>query len=157
MSSCIKNPSFKVAAVVVGLSVLMGGSLSPGRFSRRPNPIGRGRFHRPHASWLSWDRVQFVVNDTVEVGVANYPTVVSFNLEVTDNTITFTYTEFDFFNTASFNGYILTAISPGIPAFGSITVDPATTLAGFNSSDLGLDSKDFYVNVSGLEAFPARC
>ena len=44
-------------------------------------------------------------------------------------------------------------MSPGIPPFGSITVDPATTLAGFNSSYLSLDSTDFYINVSGLEAF----
>jgi hypothetical protein len=71
-------------------------------------------------------------------------------MEVTNNTITFTYTESSGFNAASFNGSILKAISPGIAAFGSITVDPATTMAGFNSSDLSLDSTHFYINVAGL-------
>jgi hypothetical protein len=101
---------------------------------------------------LTLPPIQFVVNDTVEVGVSNHPGIVNFNLEVTDNTITFTYTQFALFDTASFNGYIFRAISAGIPSFGSITVDPATTLAGFNSSRVSLDSKDFFVNVSGLVA-----
>jgi PEP-CTERM motif len=83
----------------------------------------------------------------------NTSPIVSFNIEVTENTIIFTYTQAALFDTASFNCYIFTAISPGIPPFGSITVDLATTLAGFNSSDLSLDSKHFNVNVSGLEAF----
>lgn len=140
----------KVAAVVFGISVLMGGS-----------PVHAGFLEGQTLSLeikdtitnppSTWGPAQFVVNDTVEIGVSNSAPAVSFNLEVTDNTITFTYTETSGFNAASFNGYIFTAISPEIPAFGSITVDPATTLAGFTSADLSLDSTHFYVNVAGLE------
>jgi PEP-CTERM motif len=97
--------------------------------------------------------ISFVVNDTVEIGVNNSPIVVDFNLEVDDNTITFTYTQAAQFDTATFNGYIFKAISTSLPSFGSISIDPATTLAGFKASDLSLDSTDFFVNVSGLTAF----
>ena len=96
--------------------------------------------------------VPFVVNDTVEVGVANTPNVGTFNLEVDDNTITFTYTQVANFSTASFNGYVFRALSALTPAFGSITVDSATTLAGFDNSRLSFDSSTFNINVSGLSA-----
>lgn len=100
----------------------------------------------------TWGPSNFVVNDTVEIGVSNTSPVVSFNMEVADDTITFTYPGSSGFNAASFNGYILTAISAGIPAFGSITIDPATTMVGFTASDLSVDSTHFYINVAGLSA-----
>jgi hypothetical protein len=149
MSSRIKNSSLKIASVVFGISVLMGGSRVQAGFlegqtlsleikdTNRPGVLGP---------------IPFVVNDTVEIGINNYPNVVNFNMEVTNNTIMFTYLETARFDTASFNGSIITAVSPGTPPFGSITIDPATTLAGFSSSDLSLDSTHFYINVSGLEA-----
>jgi hypothetical protein len=93
--------------------------------------------------------IQFLVNNTVELGVNTAPAV-PVNIEVDDTTITFTYTSAANFNAASFNGYIFTAISPALPPFGSITIDPATTLAGFNASDLSLDSTHFFINVAGL-------
>ena len=61
-----------------------------------------------------------MVNDTVEIGVNNYPNVVSFNMEVTNNTITFTYTETALFDTAAFNGYIL---GSGVARNSSLRVD----------------------------------
>jgi hypothetical protein len=136
--------------VVLGFSVLMGGSRVQAGFLEGQTlsleiQSGGETFFGP---------VQFVVNNTVEVGLNNFPGLVSFNMEVTDNTITFTFTENELLATEPFNGYVLTAISPGTPPFGSITVDPATTLAGFNSSDLSLDSTHFNINVSGLETFP---
>jgi hypothetical protein len=93
--------------------------------------------------------IQFLVNNTVELGVSTVPAV-SVNIEVDDNTITFTYPGASGFNAAGFNGYIFAAISPTLAPFGSITIDPATTLVGFKASDLSFDSKDFYVNVAGL-------
>ena len=151
MSSCIKNSSLKVAAIVVGISVLMGGSqVNAGIFLEGQTLSLRDQDTNNTAVFVP---IPFVVNDTVEIGLNNYPNVVNFNMEVTNNTIMFTYTESAVYDTASFNGSIFTAISPGIPAFGSITIDPATTLVGFNSSDLSLDSTHFYINVSGLEAF----
>jgi hypothetical protein len=149
MCSCIRKSSIKIASVVVGISVLMGGSrvqagFLEGRTLSLEIQSGGETFFGP---------VQFVVNNTVEIAL-NSPGLASFNLEVTDNTITFTFTETAILATEPFNGYILTAISPGTPPFGSITVDPATTLAGFNASDLSLDSTHFNINVSGLETFP---
>jgi hypothetical protein len=151
MRSCIKISALKVAAVAVGISVLMGGShLNAGGVFLEGQTLSLEieDTNRPGV----FGPVQFVVNDTVEIGVNNFPNIVNFNMEVTNNTIMFTYTQTARFDTASFNGSIFTAISPGIPPFGSITVDPATTLAGFNSFDLSLDSTHFYINVSGLEA-----
>ena len=154
MRSCIKISALKVAAVVVGISVLMGGShVNAGGIFLEGQTLSLEIKDTITTPPTIWGPDQFVVNDTVEIGVANSSPVVSFNMEVTNNTIMFTYTEAAFFNAASFNGGIFTAISPGTPAFGSITIDPATTLAGFNASDLSLDSTHFYINVAGLETF----
>lgn len=151
MSIGTRNYSHRVASVVVGISFLMGGSQAKAGFleGRTLSLEIKDTVITPPSIW---GPVQFVVNDTVEIGVANSSPVVSFNMEVTDNKIMFTYTQAARFDTASFNGYIFTAISPGTPPFGSITVDPATTLAGFNSADLSFDSTHFNINVSGLEA-----
>jgi hypothetical protein len=149
MSSCMKNSCLKIASVVVGISVLMGGSqVKAGFLEGKTLSLEIQDTNRPGV----FGPVQFVVNNTVEIGVSNTNPIVSFNMEVTDNTIMFTYTQTALFDTASFNGSIITAVSTDTPPFGSITVDPATTLAGFNSSDLNLDSTHFDINVSGLEA-----
>jgi len=92
---------------------------------------------------------QFVVNNTVELGVNTSPAV-PVNIEVDDTTITFTYTGSAAFNGPNFNGYIFAAVSPTLPAFGSIMIDPATTLANFKASDLSFDSTHFYINVASL-------
>jgi PEP-CTERM motif len=148
MCICFKNSPLKVAAIAVGISILTGGSRVQAGFLEGQTlsleiQSGGETFFGPD---------QFVVNNTVEIALNN-PGLASFNMEVTDNTITFTFTETAVLATEPFNGYILTAISPGTPPFGSITVDPATTLAGFNASDLSLDSTHFNINVSGLEVF----
>jgi hypothetical protein len=92
---------------------------------------------------------QFLVDNTVEVST-NQQSLVNFDLDVSDTNIKFTYTTAGSFDTSAFNGYVFKPVSVGTPAFGSITVNPETTLAGFNSSMLTFDSTTYSVNVSGL-------
>jgi hypothetical protein len=49
-----------------------------------------------------------------------------------------------------FNGFILTDINGTIPDFASITINSATTLAGFDSSRLFIDANTIRVNFVGL-------
>jgi hypothetical protein len=91
MCSCIRNSSLKAAAVVVGISVLMGGSRVQAGFLEGQTlslEIQDTVFNPP----TIYGPIQFVVNDTVEIGVSNTSPVVRFNMEVTEKTITFTYT-----------------------------------------------------------------
>lgn len=149
MCSRFKKFAFKLAAIAIGASLLWGAPPARAGFleGKTLSLEIKDTITNPPSTW---GPVQFVVNDTVEIGVTNTSPVVSFNMEVTDTTIMYTFTQAAHFNAASFNGSIFTAISPDLPAFGSITVDPATTLAGFNSSYLSLDATHFYINVANL-------
>ena len=97
----------------------------------------------------------FTANGTNEVdfgGSAPGGIIVAASLIVSDTTIEFVYKQASGFTAATFNGYVFKDISPDIPAFTSLAVDPATTLAGFDASRISFTSDRINVNVSGLSA-----
>ena len=99
--------------------------------------------------------VIFTANGTNEVELSgNAPGgfIVNVNLIVSDTTIEFIYKQSGFFTPAMFNGYVFKAISPDIPAFTSLTVNPATTLAGFDSSRISFTSNQIDLNVQSLSS-----
>ncbi len=53
-------------------------------------------------------------------------------------------------NSASFNGFRLTDIFSGISAFTSVTINPITNMAGFDSSRITFDDDHIWVNWQGL-------
>ncbi len=147
-ASRIRTPAFSIAILLSALAVgpearadfLYGQTLSVAVQDAALSPA------------LLLPPVQFVVNNTVELGISNHTNIGNFDLEVDDTSITFTYSQTANFSTASFNGYVFQAISAALPGFGGISVDAATTLAGFDASRLSYDSKTFDINVSGLSA-----
>lgn len=97
----------------------------------------------------------FTANGTNEVdfgGSAPGGIIVAANLIVSDTTIEFIYKQASGFTSAAFNGYVFKDVSPDIPAFTSLAVDPATTLAGFGASRISFTSNQININVSGLAA-----
>lgn len=95
--------------------------------------------------------VIFTANGTNAVNLSG-GNIVNVDLIVSDTTIEFIYKQPAFFNAASFNGYVIKAISPDIPAFTSFTVDPATTMAGFTNSRLSYTANTLNINVQGLSS-----
>jgi hypothetical protein len=98
--------------------------------------------------------VNFLVNDTSitdppEINI-NGANVVGGTLTVTDHQLYFKYNQSALFDTASFNGSIIRDVDTNIPAITSVILDPASTLPGFVQSDITFDSKDIFINVSGL-------
>jgi hypothetical protein len=98
--------------------------------------------------------VNFLVNDTSvtdppEINL-NGANVVGGTLTVTDHILYFKYNQSALFDTATFNGYIIRDVDTNIPPITSAVVDPATTLGGFGASRITFDSKDLFLNVSGL-------
>jgi hypothetical protein len=98
----------------------------------------------------------FLVNDTsitdppeVNFGGGN---VVPATLTVTDHLLYFKYNLAATFDTATFNGYVISDVSTTIPPITSFVVDPNTTLPGFSASRVTFDATDIFVNVSGLVA-----
>ncbi len=78
--------------------------------------------------------------------------VVNFTLSIFDSQFVLSYPGAKGFNNPTFNGYVLTAVSPTIPAFTGASIDPSTTLIGFDLSRLSFDAIHIYANVSGLSA-----
>ena len=141
--------SIKTVLVLAGFSTLVGGTRAQADFLfGQTLSISVQDTNRPTSTV---GPINFVVNNSAAIGVSTGP-IVGFTLAATDNTLTLTYSQSGAFDTATFNGYIFQPVSAGVPAFGSISIDPATTLAGFTASRLSLDSNHFYVNVSGLSA-----
>ena len=97
----------------------------------------------------------FTANGTNEVnfgGAAPGGFIVAVGLIVSDTTIEFDYKQASGFTNATFNGYVFKDVSTDIPAFTSLAVDPATTLAGFGASRISFTSNQINVNVAGLAA-----
>jgi len=57
------------------------------------------------------------------------------------------------FTPNTFNGYRLTNLT-GLPAITGLTIDPATTLAGFTASRISFDATHVWVNLSDLTTQP---
>jgi hypothetical protein len=92
----------------------------------------------------------FTVGSGPEVTVSNMSSLVNFVADVSDNFVTFEFPQSNLFASDSFNGYVLMEDSATIPPFQIATVDPSTTLAGFDQSRVTFDDTHVYVNVSGL-------
>lgn len=105
----------------------------------------------PGTTNINYSYGPFFVNSTPEVTVNGVAALVDFSATVSDASVTFEFPQSNTFATDPFNGYVLTEDSTTIPAFFSASVDPGTTLAGFDQSRVSFDARDVYLNVSGLD------
>ena len=104
----------------------------------------------PTKTNVNYTRGPFTVGPGPEVTVNNVGSLVNFVADVSDNSVTFTFPQSNSFLSTSFNGYILTEDSATTPPFQMATVDPSTTMAGFDQSRVTFDDTHVYLNVSGL-------
>jgi PEP-CTERM motif len=100
--------------------------------------------------WGCQKSVRGTVGPGAQITINNEPPIVNVVADISDTSITFNYPDSAQFNTATFNGYILTEQSSDAPPFTVASVDPSTTLAGFDQSCVTFDSTHVYMNVSGL-------
>ena len=91
------------------------------------------------------------ITDPPEINI-NGTNVVGGTLTVTDHLVYIKLNQSAVFDTATFNGSVIRDVDTNIPAITSVTVDKATTLAGFGQSNVTFDAKDLFVNVSSLVA-----
>ncbi len=91
-----------------------------------------------------------IVGDGPELIVENLAGVVDFVLDISDTSILFRFPESSRFNTGTFNGYIIQADVGSIDPFRMVTVNPSTTLAGFDESRILFEDYKIFINVSSL-------
>ncbi|MBX9787808.1 MAG: hypothetical protein K2Y37_02740 [Pirellulales bacterium] len=137
-----------ILAAIVGIgNVLLANPLQAGLLT--------GKEMQLTIAWPTTDFIQyvsppFVVGDGIEFSLTNKAGFAWFDLDISDDTITFNMTRTDFFLTADFNGYILKDLSHPVAPFEIAHVAPTNTLAGFSNSRITHDDHNLYLNVSGL-------
>ncbi len=115
---------------------------------------------------------EVVFNNSFEVLVADGIELIDirgyeFDIDILNSSITFTGfegavsengTQFD--NTTLpgydeiFNGFYFFDLGGTLPAFSSVTINPATNMAGLDQSRILYDENNIYINFAGLYAFP---
>ena len=60
------------------------------------------------------------------------------------------------YGSATFNGYVLTETGGSPVAITGVSIDSATNVSGFTSSDVSFDSTDVYLNMQGLQPAPMQ-
>lgn len=94
-----------------------------------------------------------VVGAGVEFPVGSFPDYTPpVFVDVGDFQIDYGATEGALYTTASFNGLRFYDILALMDAITGVTVDAATTLAGFNASRLSFDADNIFINMQGLSA-----
>ena len=103
----------------------------------------------PYAS-ASFTPPSFVVGPGQET-VGNVEGVTDLLTDFTDTTLTITLDTVlssPTWSTAAFNGIVFT--SPGLLGITDASIDPATTMAGFDDSRISFDADQIFVNWNGL-------
>ncbi len=75
-------------------------------------------------------------------------------LDISDTNLFVAYTGSSTWSTASFNGFRIRDVFGTINAFTGVTVNPATTMVGFNASRITFDANQIWVNWNGLDFNP---
>jgi hypothetical protein len=74
-----------------------------------------------------------------------------FDVDLSDTKIVFSHmTAPDGYSSGTFNGWHFSDFLGTIDAFGSVTIDPATNMAGFDASRIDVSADDIFVNFRGL-------
>jgi hypothetical protein len=89
-------------------------------------------------------------NATVGAGVELLNFAGFVNIDFSDTNILITTTRDAGINAVAFDGLRFFDVFSTIPAFGSVTINPATNYAGFNASRVTFDSNTIFVNVANL-------
>lgn len=71
-------------------------------------------------------------------------------LNVSDTQINITFTSTSYFYGAEFSGIRLNDVNDTISPFGSVTIDPLTSLAGFGSTMISFDAENIWIDLQGL-------
>jgi len=106
------------------------------------------------------DNSSIYEQQTVLVGTGIERTVVGgfpINMDISDNNILIDFSPENAstsWTASPFNGFQLFDINNTISAITSVTVNGATTMAGFTSSDISFDANNIYVNWAGLAIAP---
>jgi hypothetical protein len=94
-----------------------------------------------------------VVGAGVEFPAGSFP---AYNtnafVDVSDLTIDYGQTGGTSYTGAAFNGFRFYDALGAIPPITGVTVDGATTLAGFDASRVSFDADNIYINMQGLSA-----
>ena len=101
----------------------------------------------PTVSHINYTWGPFVVGDNPAVTELTIPGLVPFVLDVYGSSATFLFPDADQSAVGSFNGYILVDDSV---EFTGVSVDPSTTLSGFDNSRVSFDAHSIYINCSAL-------
>lgn len=87
---------------------------------------------------------------TLEQKVVGQWLLIGFVLDITESSVIFSFPEDGFYSATEFNGYIITETSNDPTTFAGAFVDPATTVAAFDSSRIWVEESSLFVNMSGV-------
>ena len=100
---------------------------------------------------------EVLVTDDIElVDIPGY----SFDIDIQDSSITFDGFERTVaedgtqFEDTDFHGFYFFDAGGTLPAFSSVTINPATIMAGLDQSRISYDENSIYIDFAGLYAFP---
>jgi len=71
-------------------------------------------------------------------------------LDISDTNLLISFNNYSSWVPATFNGFEITDILATIPDFTSVLINPATNMAGFDSSRITFDADHIWVNWQGL-------
>jgi len=103
-----------------------------------------------------FDTRTFTVGAGVEA--SNFPTTTGVpltNIDFSDFNIFVTYLSATTWTALSFNGFHVFDMNGTIPAFTSISINPATNMSGLDASRITFDAENIYVNWNDLFFAPS--
>jgi hypothetical protein len=133
-------------AVVVGLALCVSLSCLPQ--ASADGMTGDILFAQYYYPSLSQPAYSSSADLTVPETVDNFDAGGFFDLSAAANSITATFISGGQFGAATFNGIVITDTTAS--RFTSVTVDPATNMAGFTSSNVSFTSDQISINWPGL-------
>jgi hypothetical protein len=150
MSLSIKNIGLVVAVFAAAIAVLGGRPAEAGLLGKQLDAVYYAPdLGTPYAN-AGFTPPSFVVGPGQETdGVVEGVTHLLVDFDDTTLTVTLTTTlTAPTWNSAPFNGIVFT--SPGLLGIAGATVDPATTMAGFDDSRVSFNADQILVNWNGL-------
>jgi hypothetical protein len=135
-----------VAAGLMGVAAWLGVAMTAGAA-----PMLDGETVR--AQWLFPDvSTAFQTEDVVVGPGLEIPDIAGgFDVDLSDTQIHFSnLTASQGYSSGTFNGWLFFDLNSVIDAFGSVAINPATNMVGFNASRISFDADNIWVDFVGL-------
>jgi hypothetical protein len=136
----------RVVAGLMGVAAWLGVATAVGATPLLDGETVRGQWLFPNIS-TAFLTVDVVVGAGLEIPGSNG----GFDVNLSDTQIHFAnLTASQGYSSGTFNGWLFFDLNSVIDAFGSVTINPASNMVGFNASRISFDADHIWVDFVGL-------